>query len=280
MEREWKRQQSCEDVNEIPDHNRRAWDERVVRRARHTAVATEKALQNPMKVADPDGWLGEVRGRRVLCLASGGGMQSALFAAAGAIVTVVDLSPEMLRLDTEIAARFRLEVRTVETSMEDLSMLKPGEFDLVIQPVSTCYVPDIRRVYDQVARVLEPQGVYVSQHKQPACLQTGTALLQDGYLVSEPYYRTGRLPPSPPGCMHRESDAIEFLHRWEQLLGELCRAGFLIQDISEPKSGDEAAAPGTFEHRSLFVPPYVKVKAVRSGQASTPATAPKLWLPG
>jgi 2-polyprenyl-3-methyl-5-hydroxy-6-metoxy-1,4-benzoquinol methylase len=41
---------------------------------------------------DPDGWLGALDGLRVLCLASGGGQQSAAFALLGAQVTVVDLS--------------------------------------------------------------------------------------------------------------------------------------------------------------------------------------------
>lgn len=267
-------------MKDIEEQNRKAWDERVARRERHTAVVTEQAMKNPLKVADPDGWLGDVRGRRVLCLASGGGMQSALLAAAGAIVTVVDLSSAMLRLDAEIAARFRLRIRTVEASMDDLSVLGPGEFERVVQPVSTCYVPDVRRVYDQVARVLQPDGIYVSQHKQPACLQTGTVLVRGAYLISEPYFRTGRLPEAPPGSLHRESGTVEFLHRWDQLLGDLCLAGFMIQGVGEPRSGDASAAPGTFEHRSLFVPPYVKVKAIRCGGSATEgATGPTLWMP-
>ena len=116
----------------------------------------------------------------------------------------------------------------------------------------------IRRVYDEVARVTVPGGVYVSQHKQPACLQAGTAPVQGGYLIAEPYYRKGPLPPAPPGCLHRESDTVEFLHRWEDLLGALCLAGFMIQALTEPMSGDAAAPVGTFEHRSLFLPPYVR----------------------
>ena len=47
---------------------------------------------------------GAVRGRRVLCLAAGGGRHGPLLAAAGADVTVVDLSPAMLEVDRRVAA--------------------------------------------------------------------------------------------------------------------------------------------------------------------------------
>src|SRR5436190_18015551 len=95
-------------------HNRRAWDERAARRDAHTETATAKEFQNPLAAVDDLGWLGgDVRGKRVLCLAAGGGRHSVLFAAAGAIVTVVDLSPRMLDLDRQLAAEQRLPVRVV-----------------------------------------------------------------------------------------------------------------------------------------------------------------------
>jgi hypothetical protein len=40
----------------------------------------------------PRAWLGELRGQRVLGLASGGGQQMPVFAAAGAVCTVLDYS--------------------------------------------------------------------------------------------------------------------------------------------------------------------------------------------
>src|ERR1041385_4818602 len=77
--------------------NRRAWDARVLRRAWHTEPATDKDFQNPLAAVDDCGWLGgNVHRRRVLCLAAGGGNRAPLLAAAGAAVTVVDVSPAML----------------------------------------------------------------------------------------------------------------------------------------------------------------------------------------
>ena len=234
-----------------------------------TRPARDEEFSAPLAVLDSRGWLGgSVAGRTVLCLAAGGGRQGPLFAAAGARVTVVDLSGAMLALDRQVAAERRLVLETVEASMDDLSMLAVGVFDIVYQPVSTCYVPDVARVYREVARITAPGGIYISQHKQPASLQ---ATLEPGlhgrYQVSEPYYREGALPAAGQSRV-REVGTHEFLHRWQQLVGELCRAGFVIDDLVEPFHADAAAEPGTFAHRACYVPPYVRIKARRVSQAA------------
>ena len=246
----------------------------------HTETAREKDFLDPLAAVDDCGWLGgNVHGRRVLCLAAGGGKHSVLLAAAGAMVTVVDLSPHMLELDRRMAAERGLNVRTVETSMDDLSMLAEAAFDVVIQPVSTCYVPDVLAVYREVARVAAPGGVYISQHKQPASLQAEVMPSVRGFVLSEPYYRSGPLPPVIDGCLHREAGTMEFLHRWEELIGGLCRAGFVVEDLVEPRHGDVGSEPGTFKYRSAFVPPFMTLKARRVTDSDRSGASPKLWIP-
>ncbi|MFO0868850.1 MAG: class I SAM-dependent methyltransferase [Pirellulales bacterium] len=237
-----------------------------------TRPARDEDFANPLAVVDAVGWLnGDIRGQRVLCLAAGGGRQSALYAAAGGIVTVVDISPAMLELDRQVAAERQLTVRTIQTSMDDLSMLGEADFDLVIQPVSTCYLPTIGPVYREVARVLRPGGLYISQHKQPTSLQADIVPGPRGaYELLEPYYRSGPLPPVV-GSRHREAGTLEYLHRWEELLGLLCRAGFVIEDLLEPFHAQEQAAPGSFAHRCRFVAPYVRLKARRTAAPAGPA---------
>ncbi len=263
----------------VHDHNRRAWDALVKDRQRFTRPADDADFANPLAAIDGNGWLGpSIAGRRVLCLAAGGGRQSAVYAAAGAIVTVVDLSGEMLTLDRQVAAERGFEVRTVEASMDDLSMLPVAGFEIVIHPVSTCYVADIAAVYREVARVTEPGGLYISQHKQPASLQADIRPSPNGYELIEPYYRSGPLP-AVEGSPHREPGTLEFLHRWEELIGGLCRAGFVIEDLIEPLHAEPQAAVGDFAHRSRYVAPYVRIKARRVGEASSNHPAAKLWTP-
>ena len=76
-----------------PDHeqNRRAWDSRVRDQKRFTEPLEDDELRDPQRLADILNWLGcDIRGRRILCLAAGGGRHGVLYAAAGADATVVD----------------------------------------------------------------------------------------------------------------------------------------------------------------------------------------------
>ncbi|MEX2138359.1 MAG: class I SAM-dependent methyltransferase [Pirellulales bacterium] len=260
-------------------HNRRAWDALVRGRQRHTKPAQDEEFADALAAINADGWLGaSIDDKRVLCLAAGGGRQSALYAAAGAIVTVVDLSPAMLALDREVAAERGLNIRAIETSMEDLSMLGEAEFDVVVQPVSTCYIPDVGRVYREVARVVVCGGWYISQHKQPASLQADVRPSPRGYELVEPYYREGPLP-AVVGSQHREPGTLEYLHRWEEMLGGLCRAGFVIEDLIEPRHAKSDAEAGAFGHRSRYVAPYVRIKARRIGAGGANESAARLWTP-
>lgn len=261
------------------EHNRRAWDARVRGRQRFTRPAKDTDLIDPLKNVDPRGWLGGgVRGRKLLCLAAGGGKHGLIYASLGAIVTVVDLSPAMLELDRQVVLERKLSIRTVEASMDQMPMFADGEFEIVIHPVSTCYLPDIRQVYNEVARVTQLGGIYISQHKTPVSLQADTRPTPRGYPLVEPYYHSGPLPPVT-GSLHREEGTLEFLHRWEELIGGLCRAGFVIEDLAEPCHADQRAASGTFGHRSLYVAPYVRIKARRIGSTAAPATRSKIWIP-
>jgi ubiquinone/menaquinone biosynthesis C-methylase UbiE len=245
-------------------HNARAWDKLAQRQVPLAQAASDADLAKPLSAIDPLGWLGgDIRGLNVLCLAAGGGRHSAIYATAGARVTVVDISSEMLALDRAVAAERKLDIRIIQTSMDELAMFTTGEFDIVIQPVSTCYVADVSHTFAEVARVTRPGGLYISQHKSPTSLQADLLPSSEGYRLRETYYRTDPLPTTERSRI-REAGTLEFLHRWEQLLGGMCRAGFVIEDLVEPMHADERADIGTFGHRSCYVAPYVRIKARRN----------------
>jgi SAM-dependent methyltransferase len=254
----------------VLSHNARAWDRLA---AAHAALARPAA---DGAFADPRTWLGSggpagrswlpqrLDGLEVLCLAAGGGKHGPLYAAAGANVTVVDLSSAMLALDREVARERRIDLEILQGSMDDLSMLMPARYDLVIHPVSTCYVPDVGRVFGEVARVTKPGGCYVSQHKSPTSLQASVEPGTTGrYELVHPYGGREPLPPAPPSRL-RETGTQEFVHSLTALLGGLCVAGFTIEDVCEPDHTLSGAAVGSFAHRAAFVPPYLRILARRS----------------
>ncbi|MBC7819451.1 MAG: class I SAM-dependent methyltransferase [Planctomycetaceae bacterium] len=258
--------------------NRSAWN-RLAKGSPFAKVATDEECRAPLATLDSRGWLpAKVAGLNVLCLAGAGGWQSILYAVAGANVTVVDLSPEMLWLDQQESAKRGLTVRTIEASMDSMVMLEDASFDIVHQPVSTCYVRDLAQTYREIARVLRDGGLYISQHKQPTSLQISHRDEEDRYVIGVEYYRDGPLP-NVSDDSYRERGAVEFLHRWDDLIGELCRSGFVLEDLREPFRADHKAAPGHFGHRGRFVPPYVRMKARRVARAGVAESAQRIWTP-
>ena len=106
-------------------------------------------------------------GAEVLCLASCGGRQGPLLAAAGARVTVFDASDAQLAQDRLVAERERLPLRLEQGDMADLSRFQSGHFDLVFHPVSNCFAQEIAVVWREAARVLRPGGVLLSGFLNP-----------------------------------------------------------------------------------------------------------------
>ena len=265
-------------------HNARAWDALAAAGAALARPAVDEAF------GDPRGWLGgaaaggrpwlpeRLAGLEVLCLAAGGGKHGPLYAAAGARVTVVDLSPAMLELDRQVARERGLEFELVQTSMDDLGMISAGRYDLVVHPVSTCYLPDVNGVFAEVARVTRPGGTYVSQHKSPASLQAALAPNAAGrWELVVPAGHREPLPAAPPSRL-RERGTREFIHSLGDLLGGICAAGFAIEDVCEPDHTQPAAAAGCFADRAAFLPPYIRILARRSGRPTADGRPPVVLI--
>jgi len=259
--------------------NKSAWN-RLSDGSQFAKVASDEECRDPLKALDGRGWLPEsVVGLDVLCLASGGGWQSILYAAAGARVTVVDLSAGMLELDRREAMRRGLSVTIVEASKDDLAMLHDESFDIVHQPVSTCYVPSIIKVYEEIARLTRDGGLYISQHKQPTCAQVTQRTERNHFVVGIEYFHEGPLP-KVEDTSYREAGAVEYLHRWDELVGGLCRTGFVIEDLREPRRADYKAPVDHFGYRGRFIPPYVRLKARRTPRERSAAQPQsRIWLP-
>lgn len=261
--------------------NQQCYDSLAAARAPLCKPASDAEIANPLQTVDPLGWLGKsIHRKEVLCLAAGGGRQSALYASAGAIVTVVDLSPAMLELDRQVARERKLSIRAIQTSMDQLNMLDNDSFDIVIHPVSTCYLPEVTPVFREISRVLRTGGIYVSQHKSPVSLQTTDQVNASArYSLEHTYYRAEPIPesinPNSTTRRLRERGAVEYLHRLEQLIGGICRAGMSIEDLIEPVHADDFADAGSFGDRARFVAPYIRIKATKK---STDQASPRLFL--
>ena len=255
-------------MDSVAQYNIERWTALV----RHHAIFTRPALELDASTArslvDPKEKLGDLSGRHVLCLASGGGQQSMAFALLGAIVTVVDLSAAQLEQDRLAAAHHKVDIQTVEADMRDLSRLEPSTFDLVYQPYSINFVPDPTIVFGEVARVLRTGGFYSLQCANP-CFAGLVAEDWDGqgYPLRLPYVQGEPVEYKDEPWVFRGEMPNEVIHRpreYRHTLGTLVNGlishGFLLLSLEEEYLGDPdfQAAPGTTEHFTAVAPPWLR----------------------
>ncbi len=211
-----------------------------------------------------------VNGKRVLCLAGGGGQQSAVFSLLGAQVTVFDLTPEQLEGDAHAAAHYGYPVSLIQGDMRDLSSLPAGHFEHVYQPISTLYVPDLREVYAGVWRVLKPGGLYSSDYTFPLlCLANHIEWDGQAYRlqVASPYRRGTVLENEASEVSLSQGSFIgEFHHLLSDILNGLIETGFTLKGVWEnPRPGQavnlDELEPGSEAHRNQFLPFGISVIA-------------------
>lgn len=179
----------------------------------------------------PSDWLGDLRGKRVLCLAGAGGLQAPMMACAGAEVTVLDLSERMLDRDREVAAREGLSLRIEQGNMCDLSRFADASFDLVFNPPSLFYVPDVHPVFREVHRVLKPGGTFIMVSSNPI------AYVCDWDEAAGCYKAVNRMPYSAQEH-DGQGEWVEYGHTMESYLGGQIAAGFVITGYLENQTED------------------------------------------
>jgi ubiquinone/menaquinone biosynthesis C-methylase UbiE len=215
----------------------------------------------------------DVRGKNVLCLAGGGGQQSAVFALLGAHVTVFDLALEQLEADQRAAEHYGYTVHTIQGDMRDLSALPTAHFDRVYQPISTLFIPDLRELYLGVARVTKPGGLYHSQYAVPL-LYMAEQKPWDGEAytlrITQPYVRGAILETEDGKLNFSEGRSFaEFHHLLSDIINGHIAERFEILGVWEnprPDSGPplQELEPGTDAHRERFIPFGLAVVARRS----------------
>ncbi len=204
-------------------------------------------------------WFPEMRDADVLCLASGGGQQGPVFAAAGARVTVLDNSPKQLAQDRLVAGRESLDLGTVQGDMRDLSAFSDESFDLVFHPVSNLFVPEVRPVWDEAFRVLRRGGALLAGFLNPAVyifdpdLADTTGELRVKYEL--PYSAATSLSEEELKGQVERGEPLEFSHTLEDQIGGQTDAGFLISGLYEDRHLDDPIA--------AYMPTLVATRAIK-----------------
>jgi SAM-dependent methyltransferase len=228
-----------------------AWDKKVEENAAYTMAVSpdmiKKAKCGEWEITITAGkpvprtWFPKsLDGLKVLCLASGGGQQGPVLAAAGADVTVVDISKKQLEQDEMVAQREGLMLKTVLADMTDLSMFANGEFDLIVHPVANLFVEDISKVWMEASRVLKEKGVLISGFVNPLLFIFDDEEDQKGNLAVKnpiPSSSLDNLTDEEITEYMNSDKTIEFGHTLESQIQGQIDAGFVISGLYEDDFG-------------------------------------------
>jgi SAM-dependent methyltransferase len=255
---------------DVRAYNRRAWNTQVeqgnvwtipvgpqvIAAARRGEFSILLTATKPV----PHDWFPELAGSEVLCLASGGGQQGPVLAAAGARVTVFDNSPRQLEQDRRVAQREGLDIATVEGDMADLSAFPDESFDLIFHPVSNTFSAQVRPVWRECHRVLRPGGALLAGFVNPVIYIFDFDLLDRENRMEVrhplPYSDLESLSPERRAQFEAEGIPLEFSHTLEDQIGGQLQAGLVLVDLYEDwETGDEAI--------NRYFPKYIATRAVK-----------------
>ena len=200
----------------------------------------------------PHEWFGDLRGKRVLGLASGGGQQIPIFSALGAKCTLLDYSEQQCESDRMVAEREGYEVEIIRADMTKPLPFEDGSFDLIFHPVSNCYVREVEPIFRECYRVLKKGGAFLGGYD-----------IGINYIFDENEDRVLYSLPFDPlsdekiynDCVQNDW-GIQFSHTIEEQLGGQLRAGFCLTDIYEDTNGEG----NLHEHN---VPSFVATRSVK-----------------
>jgi SAM-dependent methyltransferase len=244
------------DKTQVLDHNRVAWNQQSRGASRWCeavdgdviAAAQQgqwEVILTPTKMV-PRSWFGALLNKDVLCLASGGGQQAPVLAAAGARVVSFDNSDEQLAKDLAVARQHNLNLVIEQGDMADLSRFADASFDLVFQPVANVFIPDVVPVWRECYRLLRPGGVLLAGFMNPAFYlfdheaPTPREVLQVRF--AQPYSDLLSRESVDLDKKARAGEALEFGHSLEHQLGGQIDAGFVLSGFYEDH-WDNAATP-------------------------------------
>ena len=243
--------------DEITIANRARWEAEVVKKNGFTVPWLDLNRDDILEYAEgrldpisyqlyqvyPAYLLKDVAGKDVLCLAAGGGQQSAVFGLLNANVTVIDFTQGQLDGDITAAKHYGYHVETRRLNMRDLSAIEDASFDFVYQGPSMSWVPSVHEIYRGVSRIIRPEGQYRVDFGNPA----NHFWEWDGefYRVTEPYSER----------VFRYSDgAYDFRHYLSDIFNGLLDNGFQIERVEERSwiQPDINATPGSWTHEMAY----------------------------
>ena len=168
----------------------------------------------------------DVVGKDILEIACGGGQSAVHLAERGARVTGVDFSSEQLTHARAFAKSKKVQVRFIESNVEDLSMLADSTFDIAFSAYALGFVEDIHGTFGEIRRALRSGGLFAFSWASPmfAITRDGTLDLKRSYFDRSPIVFTDQ-----------NGTEVDFHRTYGDWLRALTEAGLVVTDILEPE---------------------------------------------
>ena len=166
-----------------------------------------------------------------------------------------------MRITWEVRNRFRLfreerdfldEESALLGDMARLTMFPDETFDVIVHPVSNCFVPDVRAVWREAYRVLRPGGRLVSGFSNGLVYLFDFDDLDRGVLTvahSLPYSDLEQLSARELQQRIAACEPLEFGHTLSDQIGGQIDAGFTLCGLYEDTSPGDVLG----RHAPLFV---------------------------
>jgi SAM-dependent methyltransferase len=255
----------------VQEYNSAAWDKEVEKGNDWSVAVSAETIDEarrgnwsivltPVKPV-PREWFGEVKGKDILCLASGGGQQAPVLAAAGASVTVFDNSAKQLEQDRFVAERDNLNLRIEKGDTADLSRFADGGFDLIFHPCSNCFMPKLEPIWRECFRVLRRGGALLVGFTKPEVfIFDQQAEDAEGVLRvrhSLPYSDLESIGEDERNEILQSGRPLEFSHTLEEQIGGQIAAGFVVTGFYEDYWHDAARLI------NKYMPAFVGMKSIK-----------------
>lgn len=201
----------------------------------------------------PHEWFGNLKGKKILGLAAGGGQQMPIFAALGADCTVLDYSTAQMESERMVAAREGYSIELLQADMTKPLPFADGSFDLIFHPVSNCYVEEVKPIWKECFRVLKPGGILL------AGLDNGINYLFAG---DDETTVVNSLPFNPlkneeqRRQLEEDDCGFQFSHTLEEQIGGQLEAGFRLTHLYEDTNGEGKL-------HEMNIPSFLATRAVK-----------------
>ena len=203
----------------------------------------------------PHEWFGELKGKKVLGLASGGGQQMPVLSKLGAVCTVFDYSDKQLEAEKKVSERECYSINIIKGDMSKPLPFEDESFDLIFHPVSNVYVEDVYHIWSECYRILRKGGRLLSG------LDNGISFL---FEENEPLKVVNSLPFNPlkmpkekRDAMIANGDGIQFSHTLDEQIGGQLKAGFILKALYEDRDREGGSEIGK------YYPQYVATFSVK-----------------